>query len=486
MTITDSRAAARLLTLRHSPVLRQLPPYLSALCLFVGIAWLMILPLDAYSRSTYISENAILPGQVHTYFEGSEHNIFRAYRQEVYHLSTRSDADRYEGLAQIMRENGLKVANQPYSFQVANHEMSGTNVYGIIQGPRADATEALVLTAAWRNIDNQINYSGVALALTLARYFKRWSVWSKDIIVLLPDDSIYGPTAWVTAYHSTSHLTSPRTNISSLHLKSGAIQAALALDYPAGPWGQRFAALDIGYDGINGALPNLDLLNTAIQISNNQMNLPCSLHNFPAHSDSYLDRLSTLGSGLLKQSLGHATGPHAAFTPYHIDAITLKTVGDDGWADEIVLGRATESIVRSLNNLLEKLHQSFFFYLLLSTQRFVSVGNYLPAAMIVAGGFTITALGLWGQSGKIGLDARHPSEQEVGKSGNEKEELIPIRSGEDTAFIPAAAAQTTPRELFLPALCVLSIHALGCIPLYILTHTSAAVSSSPRPKIQHH
>lgn len=30
-----------------------------------------------------MSENALLPGQVHTYFGGSEHSVFRAYRHEV-------------------------------------------------------------------------------------------------------------------------------------------------------------------------------------------------------------------------------------------------------------------------------------------------------------------------------------------------------------------------------------------------------------------
>lgn len=50
---------------------------------------------------------------------------------------------------------------------------SGKNVYAVLQGPRADATEAMVLIAAWRNMDGKINYSGVALTLTLARYFKR-------------------------------------------------------------------------------------------------------------------------------------------------------------------------------------------------------------------------------------------------------------------------------------------------------------------------
>ena len=65
--------------------------------------------------------------------------------------------------------------------------------------------------------------------------------------------------------------------------------------------------------------------------------------------------------------------------------------------------RVIESLCRSLNNLLEHLHQSFFFYFILSPGgvllgepgRFVSIGTYLPAAMIVAASFTITAIGLW-------------------------------------------------------------------------------------------
>jgi glycosylphosphatidylinositol transamidase len=61
----------------------KVAPLLSAICLVVGVAWLLVLPLQEYSRETYISENALLPGQVHTYFTGSEHNIFRAYRHEV-------------------------------------------------------------------------------------------------------------------------------------------------------------------------------------------------------------------------------------------------------------------------------------------------------------------------------------------------------------------------------------------------------------------
>jgi glycosylphosphatidylinositol transamidase len=75
--------SASALLLRGDPRLLKLPPYLSFLCILVGIAWLILIPLNEYSRNTYISENALLPGQVHTYFAGSDQNVFRAFKHEV-------------------------------------------------------------------------------------------------------------------------------------------------------------------------------------------------------------------------------------------------------------------------------------------------------------------------------------------------------------------------------------------------------------------
>jgi len=386
-------------------------------------------------------------------------------------LSERSDHDRISGLEHELRAIGLKAATQDYSWNVAGEEIKGTNVYGVLQGPRADATEAMVLIAAWRNFEGNINYSGVALALALTRYFKRWSIWSKDIILLITDDSTYGPEAWVSAYHSTSSIATAARNISVLPVKAGALQGVVALDYPAGPWGQRFEKLDVLYDGINGALPNLDLLNTAISVASSQMGIGCTLHNMVSHSDSYSDRLLTLTKGLLTQGAGHATGPHSAFMHYHVDAITLRTVGE-GWHDEMSLGRTTESLVRSLNNLLEHLHQSFFFYILLNTNRFVSIGNYLPAAMIVAGSLTISALALWVQSGKAPTNG-----EQSGKKGEKLEEkkMELIREGDDVALVPKSDLVAAERKIFLPAAILLAVHLAGSIPLYLLNNISRPV-----------
>jgi glycosylphosphatidylinositol transamidase len=84
---------ASALRLRRDPRILKLPPYLSLACVLIGVAWLFLLPLDGYSRRTYISENALLPGQVHTYFSGSDQNVFRAYKNEIVALESQ---DNYE------------------------------------------------------------------------------------------------------------------------------------------------------------------------------------------------------------------------------------------------------------------------------------------------------------------------------------------------------------------------------------------------------
>ena len=75
-------------------------------------------------------------------------------------------------LEELFKASGLKVARQKYEYKSAGETYKGENIYAILHAPRGDATEAIVLVGAWRNVDGVLNKSGVALVLTLARYFK--------------------------------------------------------------------------------------------------------------------------------------------------------------------------------------------------------------------------------------------------------------------------------------------------------------------------
>ena len=454
--------------LRGNRRLLQLPPYLSFLCILGGVVWILLLPLNQYSRNTYISENALLPGQVHTYYTGTEQNFFRAYRRELgdaQELEASPPAEARRNGATLLNAKieylfktfGLKTASQHYNYSAAGVEHSGENIYSVLHAPRADATEAIVLAAALKNARGENNINGVALLVGLSRYFRRWSLWSKDIIFLVTPESFAGPQAWIDAYHSTHD----SKQVGELPLKSGALQGGVCIDFP---FDHRFDTLQISYNGVNGQLPNLDLINTAVSVATGQMGIGTAVQNMFKHDDSYKQRLQTLLRGMSSQALGHATGPHSVFMPYHIDAITLTTVGD-GWQDEMAFGRTIESICRSLNNLLEHLHQSFFFYLLMQTNRFVSIGTYLPSAMAVGASFTIMAIYLWATVpvGKAPPKAEANGRLSSGttakagsRPGSHKEEAL---SGSDVNHPQVSKSDFT--EIVFPALVVVAVHAFG-------------------------
>lgn len=292
--------------------------------------------------------------------------------------------------------------------------------------------------------------------------FTGWSLWSKDIILVFPPDSKTGTQAWVDAYHDAHN---PEL-VASLPLKSGALQGAIAIDYTQE---QHFDAVQVIYDGVNGQLPNLDLINSIVNVAGGQMGMGTSIQKMTQHNNGYHDRLRTMLRGMVNQGLGYAAGAHSSFIPYHVDAVTLQPYGE-GWHDEMAMGRVVEGSFRSLNNLLEHLHQSFFFYLLMHPDRFVSIGTYLPSAMLVAANFTIMAIALWVKSGHAAK-----AENEKAASASEKKQLEKTES-------PTTTVSGVERDPFLPLGIVAVCHLISFIPLYIFNRLPAGVSINLKGK----
>ncbi|XP_057847241.2 uncharacterized protein LOC131057063 [Cryptomeria japonica] len=181
--------------------------------------------------------------------------------------------------------------------------------------------------------------------------------------------------------------------------------------------------LDIYAEGCNGQMPNLDLINVvnflAVHRQGLQVRVDSISHmlswewlaclgrmlewlgnvvgglnpgwKFGLSAFEYLHGAATLASSIYHQALGIPTGAHGAFRDYQVDAITLKMSPQFFLENEtarmsflLKLGRLLEGVVRSVNNLLEKFHQSFFLYFLTASSRFVSVGVYMiPFALLV-------------------------------------------------------------------------------------------------------
>ncbi|KPJ21335.1 Glycosylphosphatidylinositol anchor attachment 1 protein [Papilio machaon] len=103
--------------------------------------------------------------------------------------------------------------------------------------------------------------------------------------------------------------------------------------------------------------------------------------------DEWVNGIWTMLGMVNTQFPGVPNGNHGLLHRFGIEAVTLEgrdandpagippKVNSLPTASFYKLGTALESILRSLNNLLERFHQSYFFYLLASTNRFVSIGE---------------------------------------------------------------------------------------------------------------
>lgn len=353
-------------------------PRVSLLLALAAVAWLLVLPLDGQFRNTYILENALMPGQVTSYFRESEWNFVRGYRREVAKWDFESAANYNPVLESWLQDLGLSV-----SHHLDAHHPDSSTMYAVMHAPRGDNTEAMVLAVPYFTADGSRNVGAFALAPALARYFARMSIWQKNIIVVFPRDAHTALRRWVDAYHTR------------LDDTAGSIEAALVLEYASDS--DNFHHMAVAYDGLNGQLPNLDLLNTVTTVAYNER-IPVSIQRQRPNSDSdpssYSSRLRTLVSGVLGLASAGVTrqAPGCdAFAGWQIQALTVSAVGVGG-PDITQLGRIVDLTFRAVNNLLEKFHQSFFFYLMLAPRHFVSIGTYLPGAVLMAASYAVSSL----------------------------------------------------------------------------------------------
>lgn len=358
------------------PKVVKVLPIISFCFALASVAWLLVLPQNGQFRNTYISENALMPGQVTSYFRESEWNIVRGYRLDTKEWDYEQAAESNPALESWLTDLGLKMThyNDP--------KTNSSTLYGVMRATRGDNTEAVVLAVPYFTSTEETNIGGMALAPALARYFNRMSIWSKNIIFVFPKDGHASLRSWVEAYHT------------SLDLTAGSIEAAIVMEYAQDS--DNFDHMQLFYEGLNGQLPNLDLINTITTIARNE-NMHVSIQGTSGEEltrRDYVSRVRTLAKGIINLALA---GLHKsslgceAFSGWQIQAVTIRAVGTGG-PDITQFGRIVDSTFRAVNNLLEKFHQSFFFYLLLSPTHFVSIGTYLPSAVLLAVAFALSSL----------------------------------------------------------------------------------------------
>ena len=307
-----------------------------------------------------------------------------------------------------LRQFGLEVYNHNFTLNFPlgdKRTFTGKNVYAILRAPRASSNEALVLSVPYRppsSVEESTDAS-LAVLLATAKFFRRQNYWAKDIIFLVTQHEQLGMQAWLEAYHQRTLGQKGVLDHGDLPARAGSIQAAINLEMSS----LRMTHFNFRLEGLNGQLPNLDLFNLVnrlcIREGVGQMFQGVEDHTRPGTLRGYRHQLKTLTAMALKQATGVPSGNHGLFHRFGIEALTMEGVFHKKKRShhEIPVrsvGSIVEGTFRSLNNLLERFHQSFFFYLLPSSSSYVSIGMYMPAFGALGGAFVIRALGMWLES----------------------------------------------------------------------------------------
>ncbi|KAF7363612.1 hypothetical protein MSAN_01018300 [Mycena sanguinolenta] len=382
----------------------------------LGYLWMLALPSPRLGRGTYIDENALGPGQVNTRWNWGDVANADRYLEQLEGLRD-SNATSEQHAKAIMTEFtklGIPASTQNYVFTSSTGKLEGTNAYAVLSSPRTSGTEAMVISASRISRvgegDGTPNLRGVATVLALANFLKRYSLWAKDIVFVVSDNYVDGMQAWLNAYHGEAQ---SNLQAEELELASGVIWTALNIDYP----GHSFSHLGIFHEGINGRLPNQDLLNSFHHISRWTGGVPVlvydHLESHQSHIPSWIPRSlhqeirqynyrsKNVFRHIGYQARGRGSGVHGLFHQFRIDAFTMFGVPANGPHGFHSIGRVVESTLRTTNNLLERLHASFFFYILTTPERFLKIGSFLPSAVLISVAMMFGGLKLWSDSAWI-------------------------------------------------------------------------------------
>uniref|UniRef100_A0A034VMU9 Glycosylphosphatidylinositol anchor attachment 1 protein n=1 Tax=Bactrocera dorsalis TaxID=27457 RepID=A0A034VMU9_BACDO len=373
-----------------------------------GLAWFVCLSHPEFSHGTYLSENALSPGLVDPEIGQDSVRLAQTLYEELQrertdHKSTTPHAWIAAKMHQIGLETHVHNFTLRYPFS-AGKEYHGKNVYGILRAPRISSTEGVVYTAPYRAV-NSVHTditASVPMLLAFADFARKKNYWAKDLVFLVTEQEQLGMHAWLEAYHEGGIKDSPILRCGNLPARAGALQAALNLE---------IQDLDIDYidvkiEGLNGQLPNLDMFNL-VQRLTSRSGLSSGYKHTPrkkrrSNRDSLEDNLRHMVEMLKSQATGVPNGNHGLFHRYRIESLTLEAVkrttntnNSNRYGTALSLLKTVEGISRSLNNLLERFHQSYFFYILVQNDRFVSIGDYMPCLIALASPMFIKAFLLW-------------------------------------------------------------------------------------------
>ncbi|CAJ0562809.1 unnamed protein product, partial [Mesorhabditis spiculigera] len=345
------------------------PPYLEkllnkaplfSLLTFIGAlywAWNIFNP--EFCEHTRISEHALMGGIVNEKF-----NKEGIYTEILKGLPARKN-ERNEYLLERLEHYRIDGYEQRWRTNAAIYNTSGHGIVALA----ADAK------------DNH----AISLVVAFAAYAQEQVYWARDIFILMADGGPLGVEAFLSAFHHTQR---GGLVFDRLPTRGDGLTAMLAVK-------QSSKEIELQINQLNGELPNLDYVNTVIRVgATSKFRMPSLIYGIrDRHEGGNNPWWLIPARALYTQAFVSVEGLHSLSTKYGVQGLTIGLPLNSG--SPKTAAKFVEAIMRSLNNLLESFHQSYFLYVLADEDNFVSILYFMPILGGVVAPLAIFAYREW-------------------------------------------------------------------------------------------
>ncbi|CAO4360856.1 unnamed protein product [Caenorhabditis nigoni] len=351
---------------------------------------------------TRISEHSLMPGLVTPKFDKSGIAI-QLYRRLTALPKSKSQQ---EFVMDVFSELGLQCFTQKWRSTIAGYPKRGENVYGFVRGQRNDGAEAQLIVVQLGHSESARRM--ITRMLSFIDYAKDQVYWARDFVFVFVDgghgpDSIeqaaFALDAFLFKYQKIESLTSKtRRNATviadEIQTQTGALIAGVVYDLSGiSVKGQHI--INIQTNGLNGQQVNLDVFNGIVKIADSKHHSKVAIFGtLHRHTNSYMEYspFTVPIKALMTQAFVSIEGIHSVMGKYGVQGLTVGLSHDYTERQSV---QFVEEVSRMLNNVLERLHQSYFMYVLADDMHFLSIGFYLLPTFILICPLLISAYYEW-------------------------------------------------------------------------------------------
>uniref|UniRef100_A0AC35U0W2 Major sperm protein n=1 Tax=Rhabditophanes sp. KR3021 TaxID=114890 RepID=A0AC35U0W2_9BILA len=358
--------------------------FVLSLAIAIGYAAFCVMPEN--SIGTYISEKALMAGLVN---EGFNPTIYGYKNRDQITEQLRSQSNnnnRSSLISRLLEDMGYRGYLQNFNYTKEGRNNKNQNVYSIIKCQRGPGTESIIVVIPMtaKYIDSQV------LALELFNFLNSMQNWSKNVIFLFTPN-LMGTQAFLSSFYNQAH---SKIQYDSLQFSSGDLIGGVVLNLV----GKKFGKLNIQYNMINGRYPNLDWFNGVLRIGekfdlSTMIHTPTLKNVIPTNTGELMYHGETCSRSVVAQAFSETENFHSLFGLHCVSVVTLQSdFKVNGHVSTRSMTRLVEATVRALNNLDERFHHSYQFYLLTGPRNFLSIAFYEPIIGIFCVPILIKAL----------------------------------------------------------------------------------------------